>query len=28
LFFALAAIAIGGGIYLLVSGNGHANSPA
>jgi hypothetical protein len=28
LFFALAAIAVGAGIYLLVSGNGHANSPA
>ena len=28
LFFALAAIAVGAGIYLLVSGNGHSNSPA
>lgn len=28
LFFALAALAIGAGVYLLVSGNGHANSPA
>ena len=28
LFFALAALAVGAGIYLLVSGNGHSNSPA
>ena len=28
LFFALAAIAVGAGIYLLVSGHGHSNSPA
>jgi hypothetical protein len=28
LFFALAALAVGAGVYLLASGHGHANSPA